>query len=170
MGEVADADFRQIGIDERFNEISCWSCFFNFEYGPFEDFEDGNGKIWQVQLKPLGWKVDPKPCGALQENICLIMELLKGAALIISADLLAYGHFNPKILQEKHLALQMNSSKYRIHKPAGSLLFLLTCSTFFNRFRELEGGSLLERICPSKISLDPKSHSCSAAIWGSGSI
>lgn len=44
LGEVADADFRKIGIDERFNEISCWCCFFN-SYGPFEDFEDGNGKF-----------------------------------------------------------------------------------------------------------------------------
>jgi hypothetical protein len=80
------------------------------------------------------------------------------------------GHFKPKILQEKQLALQMKSSKYRIPKPAGSLLFLVTFSTFLNRFRQLEGGSLLERICPSKISLDPKSYSWSAVIWGFGSI
>ena len=96
-----------------FSEISCWCCFFNFIlWAIFSDFEDGNGKFSENFL---GEKSIPNPVGHCRRIFASSWSFWKERRWKKSAELMVIS--TQKNYPRKTLEiLQMNSSKYRIHK------------------------------------------------------
>ena len=82
-------------MDERINEDVFFDVFIEIR-GPFEDAFMARKTLWCIQQIPC---VEL----AFQENICLIMELLKGGVLVSFQQTQTKGHFGAKVLQQKQL-------------------------------------------------------------------